>query len=79
MATANAEAIAFCRNGIDNLSIFYPRGFDLDKLLKVAAAQPPSTYTGQYDKDGNLNHNSKQISLKRLHPGKEHIALEADL
>lgn len=67
------------RSSIDNLSIFYPKGFDLDKLLKVAATQPPSTYTGQYDKDGNLNHNSKQISLKRLHPGKEHIALEADL
>lgn len=63
----------------NNLSIFYPQSFDMGKLLRSSQVIAAAVYTGQYDRDGNLSHDSKQISPKHLHTGKEHIALEVDL
>ena len=63
----------------DRVSIFYPRGFDISKLLRAAASLSASTHLGVFDKDGNVNHKTKEIKLKHLHPSKEHTALETDL
>lgn len=48
-------------------------------MLRAAAASSSSTYTGHFDKNGDVNHKTKEITAKRLHLSKEHTALESDL
>lgn len=63
----------------NNVSIFYPRGFDIGKMLRAASASSASTHLGHFDKNGDVSHITKEIRAKHLHCGKEHTALESDL
>jgi len=67
------------RHDYNNVSIYYPRSFDIGKMLRAAAAASASTYSGHFDKNGDLSHKTKEISAKHLHLSKEHTVLESDL